>query len=378
MARKRLRRKARRRSLVARSSAELAGQSASERKGAIADQARAVGFDGVGFAAARGDEADRVNLAAFLAQERHGDMTWMATTAHRRADPKALWPEARTIIALGISYAPEADPLETLCRPDRGTISVYARGRDYHRVLKSRLKALGRWIADRYGAEVKVFVDTAPIMEKPAAMRAGLGWIGKHTNLVSRRFGSWLFLGEVLTDLDLPPDPPATDHCGSCDRCLRACPTGALPEPYRIDPRRCISYLTIEHKGPVPTNLRAAMGNRIYGCDDCLAVCPWNRFAPPARRSDLAPRAELSAPSLATLAALDEDGFRTLTVASPIRRTGRARFVRSVLTAIGNSGDPALARHAIARLDDPSPLVREAATSALAALDRRQRTHMTG
>ncbi|TVR99778.1 MAG: tRNA epoxyqueuosine(34) reductase QueG [Rhodospirillales bacterium] len=337
-------------------------------KAAIADHARALGFDAVGFAPVRGDAVDRANLAAFLAEGRHGDMAWMDTTADRRGDPQMLWPEAQTLIALGVSYAPGADPLASLGRRDCATISVYARGRDYHRVLKARLKALGRWIADRHGGAVKVFVDTAPIMEKPAAMRAGIGWIGKHTNLVSRRFGSWLFLGEVLITLRLPPDPPETDHCGSCDRCLKACPTGALPEPYRIEPRRCISYLTIEHKGAVPEDLRPALGNRVYGCDDCLAACPWNRFAPAGPDPELAPRDALLAPSLAQLAGLDEAGFRELTTASAIRRTGRERFLRNVLTAIGNSGDAGLGRHAAACLDDPSPLVRDAAAWAIAAL----------
>jgi len=334
-------------------------------KETIRARARELGFDAVGFAPAVGSPRDAANLRTFIDRGLHGDMTWMADTAERRADPQALWPDARAIISLGVSYAPAADPLAINRHPARGAISVYARGRDYHDVLKKRLKALARWLAESYACEVKVFVDTAPVMEKPAAERAGVGWTGKHTNLVSRRHGSWLFLGEVLTTLDLEPDPPETDHCGSCDACLRACPTGALPEPYCIDPLRCISYLTIEAKGTIPEDLRPLIGNRVYGCDDCLAVCPWNRFANAGPDDALAGRAELDAPALVDLAELDDAAFRTLFAGTAIKRTGRDRFVRNVLVAIGNTADPALADIVRARLDDASPLVRDAARWAL-------------
>jgi epoxyqueuosine reductase len=306
------------------------------------------GFDAVGFADASGARAEAENLADYIADGRHGEMTWMATTADRRADPRALWPDVRTVISLGVNYGPAVDPLATLALRDRATISVYARGRDYHAVLGRRLKALARWLAEAHDCAVKVFVDTAPVMEKPLAQRAGLGWIGKHTNLVSRRFGSWLFLGEVFTTLEVPPDPPAVDHCGSCDRCLRACPTGALPEPYRIEPRRCLSYLTIEHKGAIAPDLAARAGNRVFGCDDCLAACPWNRFATPTPHAPLAPRAELMAPRLADLAQLTEPDFRDLFAGSTIKRTGRDRFLRNVRIAATN----AKARERIAAADD--------------------------
>lgn len=336
-----------------------------EPKAAIVTRAHALGFDAVGFAAAVGAPQDREHLAAFLADGRQGDMAWMAATADRRADPHALWPQARTVVALGVNYGPAVDPMEQTAKVDCAAISVYAQGRDYHKVLKVRLKALGQWLAESFHCSVRIYVDTAPIMEKPAAMRAGLGWIGKHTNLVSRRFGSWLFLGEVLTDLEIAPDPPEVDHCGRCDRCLRACPTGALPEPYEIDPRRCISYLTIEHKGEVPRDLRILMGNRIYGCDDCLAACPWTKFSARTRHQDLQPRRELASPGLAELADLDDERFRALTVGSAIRRTGRDRFVRNVLIGLGNSKNAALAPVAARKLTDRSPLVRDAARWAL-------------
>lgn len=260
-------------------------------------------------------------------------MAWMETTADRRADPQALWRDARSVICCAMNYGPPSDPLAAYDDPERGAISVYAQGRDYHDVMKKRLKALGRWIIATYGGEVKVFVDTAPVMEKPLAQRAGLGWIGKHTNLVSRRFGSWLFLGEVFTSLDLPSDQPETDHCGSCDRCLRACPTAALPESYRIEPRHCLSYLTIEHKGALPANLIARMGNRIYGCDDCLAVCPWNSFATPTFHPEFAPRPEVAAPRLDDLLALDEANFRARFAGSPIKRIGVERLHRNARAA---------------------------------------------
>jgi epoxyqueuosine reductase len=275
------------------------------------------------------------------------------------------------VIALGLSYAPEADPLESLAWQDRATISVYARNRDYHDMVKKRLKALARWIVAQYAdAGVKVFVDTAPVMEKPLAQQAGLGWQGKHTNLVSRTHGSWLFLGEIYTTLNLSPDVPEIDHCGSCTRCLDICPTKAFPSPYRLDARRCISYLTIEHHGPIPEEFRKPIGNRIYGCDDCLAVCPWNKFAATHQEPAFAPRAELTAPKLADLAALDDAAFRALFSGSPIKRIGRNRFVRNVLIAIGNSGDPSLQETAQALCADADPVVAEAAAWATAQLDQ--------
>jgi epoxyqueuosine reductase len=304
---------------------------------AIRETARAFGFDDVGFARAAADPEDGRHLARYLAEGRHGDMQWMARTIERRADPRVLWPEARSIVCVGVNYGPADDPCAVHGEPDRGAISVYARGRDYHDVLKKRLKAFGRWLAETHHCAVKVFVDTAPVMEKPLAMRAGIGWIGKHTNLVSRRFGSWLFLGEVFTTLDLTPDAPEPDHCGSCDACLRACPTGALPEPYRIEPRRCISYLTIEHAGDIPPELAALFGNRIYGCDDCLAACPWNKFARPSPHPELSPRSDLAAPHLTELASLDEPGFRHRFAGTAIKRSGHARVGRNVRVALANS-----------------------------------------
>src|SRR5438876_4887556 len=269
---------------------------------AIREEALAMGFDAVGFAEARLAEEARDDLGEYLERGYHGDMGWLAATAARRGDPQTLWPEARTIVVLGLNYAGDDDPLAAAANPERGAISVYARGRDYHDTLKRRLKALARWIAARWPAELKVFVDTAPVMEKPLAQKAGLGWQGKHTNLVSREFGSWLFLGSIFTTLELPPDNPEQDHCGNCHACLDICPTNAFPAPYRLDARRCISYLTIEHKGPIPRELRALMGNRIYGCDDCLAVCPWNKFAQAGREAQLCARQALRAPKLSDLA----------------------------------------------------------------------------
>jgi epoxyqueuosine reductase len=295
-------------------------------------------------------------------------MHWIATTAARRGDPRTLWPQVRSVIMLGLNYDQGGDPMTILQRRDRGAISTYAQADDYHDVIKPRLKALARWLTAEAGGDVKVFVDTAAVMEKPLAGAAGLGWQGKHTNLVSRQFGSWLFLGAIFTTLDLPPDAPETDHCGSCRACLDVCPTAAFPEPYRLDARRCISYLTVEHKGPIPRELRAPMGNRIYGCDDCLAVCPWNKFARAGREMKLAARGELRAPPLAELARLDDAAFRKLFAKSPVKRTGRDRFVRNVLIAIGNSGDTALAAEALRLLSDPSALVRGAAVWALSRL----------
>jgi epoxyqueuosine reductase len=312
-------------------------------------------------------------LARFVADGLHGDMDWLAANAERRGDPRTLWHDVRTIVMLGVNYGPTRDPLAILKERERGAISVYAQGDDYHDVIKPRLKALARWLVAKGGGDVKVFVDTAAVMEKPLAASAGLGWQGKHTNLVSRQFGSWLFLGAIFTTLDLPPDAAESDHCGQCRACLDACPTAAFPAPYRLDARRCISYLTIEHKGPIPRELRTAMGNRIYGCDDCLAVCPWNKFAQEGRNAKLAARETLHAPRLAELAALDDAAFRTLFAKTPVKRTGRDRFVRNVLIAIGNSGDPALAEAARARMDDASPLVRGAAVWALSHLLSRDR-----
>jgi epoxyqueuosine reductase len=307
------------------------------------------------------DVAPSDRLHEFLAAGRHGTMGWLADTAERRTHPNAVWPEARSIIMVAMNYGPRADPLADLDRADRGTISVYARHRDYHDVLKGRLKVLAGEIAARTGGDVKVFVDTAPVMEKPLAERAGLGWQGKHTNLVSRYYGSWLFLGAIFTTLELEPDPPETDHCGSCRRCLDICPTDAFPAPYQLDARRCISYLTIEHKGMIPREFRRAMGNRIYGCDDCLAVCPWNKFAREASEAKLAEPEGSEAPRLADLAGLDDAAFRQRFSGSPVKRIGRDRFVRNVMVAIGNARDPAFAPLIEARLSDASPLVRAAA-----------------
>jgi len=295
-------------------------------------------------------------------------MGWLANRAEQRAQPSVLWRDARSVIALGLSYAPPDDPMAPLARLDRGTIAAYARGRDYHDLLKGKLKHLAAFVASRFGAGVKVFVDTAPVMEKPLGEAAGLGWMGKHTNLVSRTHGSWLFLGEIYTTLEIIADPAHENHCGTCARCLSVCPTDAFPAPYRLDATRCISYLTIEHKGPIPHELRPLMGNRIYGCDDCLAVCPWNRFAAATTHTALLPRNDLTAPALAGLAALDDAGFRRMFSGSPIKRIGRDRFVRNVLNAIGNSGDAALRPVAAGLTGDPNPMVAEAARWAKARL----------
>jgi epoxyqueuosine reductase len=337
---------------------------------AIRDRALASGFDAVGFAEAYLDAEARAGLGEFIARGYHGDMGWLAGTAARRGDPQALWREARTVVVLGVNYAPEDDPMALAESHDRGVVSVYARGRDYHDTLKRRLKALAHWIEERWPGALKLFVDTAPVMEKPLAQRAGLGWQGKHTNLVSRQFGSWLFLGEIYLSLELEPDAAERDHCGSCRRCLDACPTAAFPAPHRLDARRCISYLTIEHKGMIPAELRPLIGNRIYGCDDCLAVCPWNKFARTATETDFLPRAEVTAPRLAELAALDDGAFRKMFAGSPIKRTGRDRFVRNVLIAIGNAapGEPELLAAARHCLDDDSPLVRATAVWAFTRL----------
>ena len=327
----------------------------------IRDRALTLGFDAVGFCRAELAPEARERLAAFLAAGQHGDMGWLASRAEQRSHPRALWAEARSVIVLGLSYTPDADPLATLRQPDRGNISVYARNRDYHDVVKGMLKHLAQFVVSRFGPDVKVFVDTAPVMEKPLAASAGLGWQGKHTNLVSRTHGSWLFLGEIYTTLDLPADEHHADHCGTCTRCLSVCPTDAFPAPYRLDATRCISYLTIEHAGPIPLELRPLLGNRIYGCDDCLAVCPWNRFARASPHPKLRARDDLTAPRLAELAALDDAAFRAKFSGSPIKRIGRDRFVRNVLIAIGNSGDAALMPAAARLRSDPNPVVAEAA-----------------
>jgi epoxyqueuosine reductase len=334
------------------------------------EAARVQGFDAFGVVRPDSIPLAPPRLREFLASGAHGDMAWMATNVERRGDPRALWPAVRSIVVLGINYGPQEDPLAILQHRSRGAISVYARGDDYHDLIKSRLKQIGRWLLDRAGGDIKVFVDTAPVMEKPLAAAAGLGWQGKHTNLVSRELGSWLFLGALFTTLDLPVDAPERDHCGQCRACLEICPTAAFPTPYRLDARRCISYLTIEHKGQIPRALRPLMGNRIYGCDDCLAVCPWNKFARAGREAKLAARDALRAPRLAELVRLDDAAFRALFAKSPVKRIGRARFVRNVLIAIGNSGDASLAEPAERRIDDESPLVRGVAIRALGRLDR--------
>src|SRR5580692_6946613 len=331
-------------------------------------QARAIGFD-----CARVTDPGAIAQAGryfleFLQTGGHGDMDWLAANPERRSDPRTLWPGVRSVIMLGVNYGPDENPLAILEQRTRGAISVYAQGDDYHDVIKKRLKALARWLAETASCEVKVFVDTAAVMEKPLAQAAGLGWQGKHTNLVSREFGSWLFLGAIFTDADLPRDEADGDHCGSCQACLDICPTSAFPAPYKLDARRCISYLTIESKGPIPREFRKAIGNRIYGCDDCLAVCPWNKFAKAGHEAKLAAREDLRAPDLADLARLDDTAFRARFAKSPVKRIGRDRFIRNVLIAIGNSNDAALAVEAKHLLDDDSALVRGAAVWALSRL----------
>lgn len=331
-------------------------------------RAAALGFAAVGVTTPDAIAAAGPRLAAFVAAGRHGTMSWLAERTDERADPSVLWPEVRSVVMLGANYGPDGDPLAGLSDRGAGNVSVYARGRDYHDVLKGRLKEVAQLLEARSGERVKVFVDTAPVMEKPLAAAAGIGWQGRHTNLVSRDFGSWLFLGAIFTTAELPVDALAEDRCGSCRACLDACPTDAFPAPYQLDARRCISYLTIEYDGPIPEEFRAAIGNRVYGCDDCLAVCPWNKFAAAASEIKLAARPELVAPRLADLAGLDDAGFRALFSASPVKRIGRARFLRNVLVAIGNSGDPALAAAAAPHRDDPDPVIAEAARWALARL----------
>lgn len=337
-------------------------------KDLIRARAAELGFDACRFADARAAWAAEPRLAQFVSQGRHGEMGWIEDTQDRRRHPTAMWGEARSAIMLGVNYGPDHDPLLALEDPSRAAISVYAQGDDYHELIKGRLKQLASWLVSRFGGELKVFVDTAPLMEKPLAERAGLGWQGKHTNLVSREFGSWLFLGSILTELDLAPDEASGGSCGQCRACLDICPTSAFPAPFQLDARRCISYLTIELKGPIPHEFRPMLGNRIYGCDDCLAVCPWNKFASQAAEQRLHARDALRSPALSDLARLDDPAFRALFAKSPVKRIGRDRFLRNVLYAIGNSGDAGLAQAARELLEDPSPLVRGAAVWALSRL----------
>ncbi|MCH8952057.1 MAG: tRNA epoxyqueuosine(34) reductase QueG [Proteobacteria bacterium] len=340
-------------------------------RAALDKQARALGFAEIAVTRPDAIAAAGARLRQWVGQGRHGEMAWMERRIDWRASPEGLWPEARSVIVLAEPYTPAdtlgADPLAVLGQPERGAISVYAQGRDYHEVVKKRLKRLGRWLIERHGGEIKVFVDTAPVMEKPLAEAAGLGWQGKHTNLVSRRLGSWFFLGVIFTTLELTPDRPHDDHCGACRRCLDICPTAAFPAPYQLDARRCISYLTIELKGPIPRELRPLIGNRIFGCDDCLAVCPWNKFAVAANAA-YAPREGAEAPLLAELAGLDDAAFRARFAGSGVKRTGRGRFLRNVMVAIGNSGDPGLTGVAEAATRDADPLVRGHAVWALSRL----------
>lgn len=342
-----------------------------------------IGFDVVRITNAELPDEVGGRLESFVASQHHGTMQWMETTLERRKSPQAMWSEAKSAILLGMNYGPDQNPLENLFARENGTISVYARNRDYHDVIKGKLKTLAGWIASQTKNDVKVFVDTAPLMEKPLAERAGLGWQGKHTNLVSRELGSWLFLGSILTTADLTNDEPETDHCGSCTACLEVCPTEAFPAPYQLDARRCISYLTIEHAGPVPLEFRKAIGNRIYGCDDCLAVCPWNKYAQAARETRLQARDDLTSPRLEMLATLDNAAFRKFFSGSPVKRIGRDRFIRNVLIAIGNSGSHALVPTVKRLLGDPSALVRGAAVWALSNLENPETvtnlrtTHLT-
>ena len=337
-------------------------------KGALIERAKALGFDVVRITQADLAPEIGAGLDAYIDAGNHGAMDWLAREPERRRHPNGLWAEARSVIVLGMNYGPETDPLEALAHKNHAAVAAYALGKDYHDVIKKRLKEIGRWLGEASGQPLKVFVDTAPVMEKPLAQAAGVGWQGKHTNLVSREFGSWLFLGEIFTAAELPPDPPEIDYCGSCSACQDICPTAAFPAPYRLDARRCISYLTIEHKGPIPVEFRAAMGNRIYGCDDCLAVCPWNKFASRTAEFAFAPREALVTPLLAELALLDDAGFRAAFAGSPIKRIGRDRFVRNVLIAIGNSGDAEMAPLVEGLLGDVAPLVRGMSVWALGRL----------
>lgn len=339
-------------------------------KQAMIAEAQKLGFVDIGFADPTSIPEAPAQLEAFIASGYHGDMEWLAERAPQRGAPHSLWPDVRSVIMLSYNYGPEIDPLGQLCDPTRGAISVYAQGDDYHELLKKKLKSLARWFVEQTGNQVKVFVDTAPVMEKPLAQAGGLGWQGKHTNLVSRRLGSWAFLGSIMTDYAFPPDPPEIDHCGSCQACLDICPTNAFPRPYQMDARRCISYLTIEYSGIIPDEFRAAMGNRIYGCDDCLAVCPWNKYAQHAHDIALQPRAENYMPDLAELARLDDAAFRARFRKSPIKRIGRDRFIRNVLVALGNGAKTPSARQAVIDLlSDQNPVIRASAAWALSQID---------
>jgi epoxyqueuosine reductase len=356
------------RNIASDSTSKAPTTSAEVLRASLVTEARALGFDCVGITDPDATADAGRHFRDFLADGAHGDMDWLADRPERRTDPRVLWPGVRSVIMLGVNYGPDENPLAILEQRTSGAISVYAQGDDYHDVIKKRLKILARWLAAASDSEVKVFVDTAAVMEKPLAQAAGLGWQGKHTNLVSREFGSWLFLGAIFTSAELPRDATEADHCGSCQACLDICPTAAFPAPYKLDARRCISYLTIENKGPIPREFRKAIGNRIYGCDDCLAVCPWNKFAQAGREARLAAREQLRAPGLAELARLDDAAFRSLFAKSPVKRIGRDRFIRNVLIAIGNSNEPGLTVEAERLLDDPSPLVRGAAIWALSQL----------
>ncbi|MFC0633577.1 tRNA epoxyqueuosine(34) reductase QueG [Brevundimonas balnearis] len=347
----------------------IKGAAAQDRlKARLRGKAEVLGFDVCRFASAVEPWPEGGRLEAFVEAGRHGDMAWMETTLERRKHPTAMWPEARTAVVLGLNYGPGDDPLPQLQDRSAGYVSVYARGDDYHDVIKGRLKTLAGQMAAELKAEVKVFVDTAPLMEKPLAQRAGVGWQGKHTNLLSRSHGNWLFLGVILTAAEISPDPPETEHCGSCTACLDACPTNAFPAPFQLDARRCLSYLTIEFAGAWPEAFRTATGSRIYGCDDCLAVCPWNKFAAETREGRLAAREALASPRLADLLALDDAAFRALFARSPVKRIGRDRFVRNVLYAAGNSNDDSLIAPVARLTDDPDPVVADAARWALGRL----------
>jgi epoxyqueuosine reductase len=361
--------------LAAKMSSALKSTSVPDKE-AIRRYAFDMGFDVVRFARAEISPETQTRLRDFIVAGLHGDMAWMKDKADRRENPKVLWPDAKSVVMLGLNYGPGFDPRRLLDHKDRGLVSVYARNKDYHDVIKKRLKRLAMWMHDTTGHDVKVFVDTAPVMEKPLAEAAGVGWQGKHTNVVSRDFGSWLFLGEVFTTLDIAPDPATSNHCGECRACLDVCPTNAFVDAYKLDARKCVSYLTIEHKGHIPAELRPLMGNRIYGCDDCLSACPWNKFAHTTTTPDFLPRAELTAPRLADLAALDDAEFRALFAGSPIKRIGRDRFVRNVLIAIGNSNDASLAVCAENLLVDGAPVVRAAAVWALKRLAPQRFAHL--
>ncbi|PPR76993.1 MAG: Epoxyqueuosine reductase [Alphaproteobacteria bacterium MarineAlpha3_Bin5] len=348
-----------------------------DKKLKISAMARALGFDDIGFTSPEVNSFEVAALAKFVKQERHGEMDWLARSDGKRGIPSSLMSDVKTIISLGVNYGPVESPIDDLEHPQHGSISVYARGDDYHKVIKKPLKRLTCWICEEFNASAKFFIDTAPVMEKPIAMRAGLGWQGKHTNLVSRKFGSWLFLAEIYTNLSLRPDNPEVDHCGECDACLRACPTGALDEPYKIDPRKCISYLTIEHKGEIKPDLMDRMGNRIFGCDDCLAVCPWNKFSKPSKVEEFKPRPELEKPSFSMLAKLDDKSFRHIFTNSAIKRTGRDRFIRNVLIAIGNSNCISFYKLAKNFINDRSSLIAEVAARACKLIENSSKASVT-